>query len=96
MITMPAMTTMTCVVVAAVILMVGLVVAAMRLVCRVVVVRVVAGVLVRFGLGGPVVGLLVVHALSVPSCPVRVSQEAGWISLSTTHLWLVIFIPSAS
>ncbi|ACV07319.1 Uncharacterised protein [Kytococcus sedentarius] len=73
MITMPAMTTMTCVVVAAVILMVGLVVAAMRLVCRVVVVRVVAGVLVRFSLGGPVVGLLVVHALSVPSCPVRVS-----------------------
>ena len=73
--------------------------AVMRLVTTVLVVAfmpgmvVVAGVLV--GLRGVVVAVLG-HDRSVPPGRVPLIQEAGSISLSTTHLWFVISMPSAS
>ena len=54
---------------------------------------VVAGV--RVGLRGVVVVVLG-HDRSVPPGRMLLVQEAGCISLSTTHLWFVISMPSAS
>lgn len=57
---------------------------------------VVAGVLIDLG---AVVGVLLAHVRSFLFAPARIllrGQEAGCISLSTTHLWFVISMPSAS
>lgn len=84
---------------------IGVIAALMLLVagvlCHNSVMTVVAGMLVGVRVGGAhvVVGLLVVHARSIPPSPARMlplDQDAGRISLSTTHLWLVMVMPSAS
>src|SRR5699024_6021211 len=54
---------------------------------------------IRHGSSLPL-GIPLDRVMSVPprACVARggPAQEAGWISLSTTHLWLVIFMPPAS